>query len=99
MLTNIQIIDIDFNTAKKLYQKDIYIQEKSSGVIFKANVVDHCSPEQTGLIVSLSKEYQGILKTNNFLESDNKDLLELDLRDIYNGHGFDFIGVVEPMAH
>lgn len=96
---NLPVIEIDFLMAKTLYQKDIYIKETESGIIFKANVVDHCSPDQKGLIVSLSKDYKTILKTDKFLESDNKDLIELDLRDIHNGLGFDFIGIVEPIVH
>ena len=55
---------------------------------------DHCFEDQKGIIVSFKNNPSFNLKCNNILQTDKKDIKELDLRNIFNGEEFLFLGIV-----
>lgn len=80
--------------AKKIYQKYVNIRSLDSGYELSALVIDYCGETQYGIIVRINKKHQRFLNNNISIgesEVNPEEMIELDLRDIYDGDKFIFI--------
>lgn len=96
MTTNSNILttcsEIPQNYAKSLFNQNIVLKEKSSGIRFQALVIDYCFEDQKGIIVKFLKTDSKKLDSRKLCQKaeNNPDkYVELDCRDIFYGKLFE----------
>lgn len=85
---------LPYEVAKKIYNREVEIEEKDTGKRFKAFVVDHCGNDDFGFICRIPKsQAKGLIKKYQMGQAEmfgnvNPNYVEVDLRKSQQGANF-----------